>query len=563
MLKLIIVDDEGRRTVVPFIRQEITIGRQEGNTIRLTERNVSRHHARLFRQNGAVVVEDLGSYNGIRLNGQRIDGTAELQGGDRIQIGDYELAIDDGRQAAQDKIPTRELDLGLPRTQPATAVPPPAQTADAQQTTSEHRRAVPPATAARLIALNTELAGREFPCTGPDLKIGRSPENDIVLDHPSLSATQARLVREPSGEWQIVDLESSNGLSVNGQTFGVARLRYGDVVELGELKLKFLAPPAGADVAPSPARSSGPLGTRLLIGALVLLAATAAVVFFLARKDGSPPVAERALPTAEPPSPVPKPAAENTATQAGAAPTAPAEAPRSPPAAPQPEQFEERIQLANAAMAQRDFKKAIEIFESVKTADGSRPEQVAEPLSRAAAELSAEEKLASARKSLAAGKPDDALRLLRQAEGTSAFAKEHAQLKARAEALSRQLPRKKEREVKVARAAKPRPIPAPPPADAAAPPPEDPAERLYQEGIGLYRKGQYADAAGSLNECLKVDPASAKCHLSLGSTYGKLKEPELGAQHYRRFVQLAPEDPEAPRIKLLLEQYEAAKELAK
>ena len=40
-MKLIIEDDEGRKTVVPFARDEITIGRQEGNTIRLTERNVS------------------------------------------------------------------------------------------------------------------------------------------------------------------------------------------------------------------------------------------------------------------------------------------------------------------------------------------------------------------------------------------------------------------------------------------------------------------------------------------------------------------------------------------
>ena len=47
MYKLIIEDDEGKTTVVPLIRDEITIGRKEGNTIRLTERNVSRRHAKL------------------------------------------------------------------------------------------------------------------------------------------------------------------------------------------------------------------------------------------------------------------------------------------------------------------------------------------------------------------------------------------------------------------------------------------------------------------------------------------------------------------------------------
>src|SRR5438045_3242773 len=92
-MKLTIEDDEGRKTVVPFVREEITIGRQEGNTIRLTERNVSRRHARLLRQNGHVVVEDLGSYNGIKINGERIQGQTSVNDGDLIQIGDYDLAI--------------------------------------------------------------------------------------------------------------------------------------------------------------------------------------------------------------------------------------------------------------------------------------------------------------------------------------------------------------------------------------------------------------------------------------------------------------------------------------
>ncbi|MBW2548259.1 MAG: FHA domain-containing protein, partial [Deltaproteobacteria bacterium] len=70
MYKLVISDDEGHATVVPLLRDEITIGRQEGNTIRLTERNVSRNHARLLRRNGSYVVEDLGSYNGVTVNGE-------------------------------------------------------------------------------------------------------------------------------------------------------------------------------------------------------------------------------------------------------------------------------------------------------------------------------------------------------------------------------------------------------------------------------------------------------------------------------------------------------------
>ncbi len=46
-LRLIIEDEEGATTIVPLGEEEITIGREPGNTIQLTEQNVSRQHARL------------------------------------------------------------------------------------------------------------------------------------------------------------------------------------------------------------------------------------------------------------------------------------------------------------------------------------------------------------------------------------------------------------------------------------------------------------------------------------------------------------------------------------
>src|SRR3954454_18122117 len=112
MWKLVIEDDEGKRTVVPLTRDDYTIGRQEGNTIRLTERNVSREHGRIKRRrNGAgaaapppphasngkdnFVLEDRSSYNGLFVNGLRVAHTQDLQHGDLIQIGDYRIVLQD------------------------------------------------------------------------------------------------------------------------------------------------------------------------------------------------------------------------------------------------------------------------------------------------------------------------------------------------------------------------------------------------------------------------------------------------------------------------------------
>ena len=88
LFKLIIEDDEGHTTIVPLVKEEITIGRKEGNTIRLTERNVSRHHARLIKSNGTVFIEDLDSYNGVKVNGDKITARTNVREGDLIEIGD-------------------------------------------------------------------------------------------------------------------------------------------------------------------------------------------------------------------------------------------------------------------------------------------------------------------------------------------------------------------------------------------------------------------------------------------------------------------------------------------
>src|SRR6185295_6220582 len=85
--------DEGKTVVVPLIRDEITVGRQEGNSIRLTERNISRRHARFFRQNGVLMVEDLGSFIGVKVNSARIGGATALKDGDVVVVGDYKLTV--------------------------------------------------------------------------------------------------------------------------------------------------------------------------------------------------------------------------------------------------------------------------------------------------------------------------------------------------------------------------------------------------------------------------------------------------------------------------------------
>jgi predicted component of type VI protein secretion system len=93
-MKLVIEDEAGTRSIVPFAGEPIVVGRApEGVTFRLTDRNVSRRHARFVLQNGSAFVEDLGSLLGTRVNGERIAARRRLREGDLVQIGDYDLAV--------------------------------------------------------------------------------------------------------------------------------------------------------------------------------------------------------------------------------------------------------------------------------------------------------------------------------------------------------------------------------------------------------------------------------------------------------------------------------------
>jgi pSer/pThr/pTyr-binding forkhead associated (FHA) protein len=272
MFKLVIQDDEGKTTVVPLIRDEITIGRKEGNTIRLTERNVSRRHARIVRMNGTVAIEDLGSYNGVRVNGTRIAQRTALTISDRVQIGDYLIELkaegaevgptDDGKTQ-----PIERLDPAMLAARGGSGVATPVMVGSPHATmvaladTDPNQQAariaaaagmpqpmavaaVPaPSGFARLVILSSNFAGQEFELTKPQMIIGRTDDNDIVVNHRSISRNHAKIVREAdTGRYTISDLASSNGVRVNGEEYGKVELRRGDTIDLGHVRMRFVEP---------------------------------------------------------------------------------------------------------------------------------------------------------------------------------------------------------------------------------------------------------------------------------------------------------------------------------
>ena len=70
---------------------ELVLGRGDQAEIRLEDPFASSRHARIVRQGGVMVLEDLGSTNGTYLNEEVLGGPAPLHPGDRVRIGDSEF----------------------------------------------------------------------------------------------------------------------------------------------------------------------------------------------------------------------------------------------------------------------------------------------------------------------------------------------------------------------------------------------------------------------------------------------------------------------------------------
>jgi ABC-type multidrug transport system ATPase subunit/ABC-type multidrug transport system permease subunit len=179
----------GRR--IPLTDAGLTIGREAGCDLVLASGLVSPRHARIVRRKGRYELLDLDSRSGTYLNGERFIGEPRvLNAGDSIAVGDEILHF------------VTAGDLALPPVEIPTAPS----------------------------ALRMDR---------PRLAVGRAPESDILLDHPTVSPLHAEIVAGPSGV-RIKDLSrGGTGVRVNGRLVTRSFLKTGDEIAIGPYRLVF------------------------------------------------------------------------------------------------------------------------------------------------------------------------------------------------------------------------------------------------------------------------------------------------------------------------------------
>ena len=191
-----------------------TIGRDPKSDIVVNEDRVSWQHAVLKLDRGSWVLEDTGSTNGTFVGTQKVQ-KITLDGETTVRLGHPA----DG-----------------PELTCSTGAPPRPHTVIAAKPVMA-AAAAPAAHAAPVMAAGASTASHREPSVirrlpTKVLRIGRAPDNDIVVSDLSVSRYHAEL-RRTANAYQIVDLDSHNGTFVNGQQVGSAPLTEGDIVGIG------------------------------------------------------------------------------------------------------------------------------------------------------------------------------------------------------------------------------------------------------------------------------------------------------------------------------------------
>lgn len=235
------------------------VGRHESCDIVIPSTAVSRQHARIFVDNGRCFVEDLGSSNGVIVDGQRVLKQRDLGSASQIKIGDFYLYLEFKRQESN-----RANML---------------QTLFIQDSDGHHK----------IVRINDSFAGEEFGLSEVENTIGRTDENFILLSDASISRMHAKVVRQ--GESHIVeDLGSSNGTRVNGKLIKQPTpVSPGDRIHFGNIEFVFVTGSTHVNPADYASRpGSSKFFVTLGLGVLLLLGITvgAVLVFgFFSLKD--------------------------------------------------------------------------------------------------------------------------------------------------------------------------------------------------------------------------------------------------------------------------------------
>jgi pSer/pThr/pTyr-binding forkhead associated (FHA) protein len=193
----------------------VTMGRAEENPIGLFgDSSVQPRHAVIELKGSDYRIRNLAVQDGTFVNGNRIE-TASLHDGDQVRIGGYELKFRLRQAAGTVRASTPSPALSL----------------------SSSVGAAPRVSGPCLI----DSSGQRFALRADAVtRLGRALDNDIVINHSSVSRHHAS-IEAVNGAFELRDLQSQNGTYISDQRVTQRPIADGDVIRLGQAPFTFRA----------------------------------------------------------------------------------------------------------------------------------------------------------------------------------------------------------------------------------------------------------------------------------------------------------------------------------
>ncbi len=244
MYTLIIEDNHGRSAAeISFDQGNYTIGRVDGNDVVLSSNSVSRTHARIFVSNNKCYIDDLGSANGVYVDGVQIKERTEIRNGSKIRIGEYTLYLEYKDQnemnAGQDVLKTQIVSSGQ--------------------------------SGYKIVRIMDKFAGEEFMLSEASNTIGRTEDNYILLSDQSISRNHARIINKAM-TFFVSDLDSSNGTFLNNKKItSECQLHTGDQIRFGNVSFVFVPASQRVDLSQYIKKKSSDNKTLMLALAILIV----------------------------------------------------------------------------------------------------------------------------------------------------------------------------------------------------------------------------------------------------------------------------------------------------
>jgi pSer/pThr/pTyr-binding forkhead associated (FHA) protein len=229
MARLILMFNKQVIKEYPLLKDSVTIGRDEDNTITIDNLAVSGYHARIDIAGPDFIVTDLQSTNGTFVDDKKIV-SHKLSHGDNVMVGKHVIlfvGVEKGKAEEEDQKMDMDKTMML-------------DTAKQKELLAKQQAAPQAAKAAEKIGVIEAIDGSdigEIELTKKLIKIGKADSSEIKLSGLFMPATVATISRRPSG---YIIASTAGKLKVNGEVVKEnVQLKDFDTIEVGSYKLQF------------------------------------------------------------------------------------------------------------------------------------------------------------------------------------------------------------------------------------------------------------------------------------------------------------------------------------